>query len=106
MTTEKQNPRERHVPVRCTDWLDAMFSTQQKREIADAVQKILRDTNHPELPAGEINFALHVDGAESWSWADIRNNGVVTQPVVNPWNEAQDPRTAKASNDQAQRAPD
>lgn len=98
MTTGKQNPRERHVPVRCTDWLDAMFSTQQKREIADAVQKILRATNHPELPSGEINFALHVDGAESWSWADIRNNGGVTQPGVNPWNEAQDPRTAKASN--------
>src|SRR5947209_8462980 len=75
-----------------------MFSTQQKREIADAVQKILRATNHPELSAGEINFALHVDGAESWSWADIRNNGGVTQPGVNPWNEAQDPRTAKSSN--------
>lgn len=54
------------------------------------MQKILRDTNHPELPKGEIQFALHVDGAESWSWADIRNNGAVTQPGVNPWNEMQD----------------
>lgn len=66
-----------------------MFSVQQKRDIADAVQKILRDTNHPELPTGEIQFALHVDGAESWSWADIRNNGAVPTPGVNPWNEAQ-----------------
>lgn len=72
-----------------------MFSTQQKREIADAVQKILRATNHPELPTGEIEFELHVSGAESWSWADIRNNGGITQLGVNSWNEAQDPRTAK-----------
>lgn len=69
-----------------------MFSIQQKREIADGVQKLLRATNHPELPAGEIVFALHVEGAEPWSWADIRNNGAVLSPDRNPWNEAQDPR--------------
>ena len=68
-----------------------MFSVKQKREIADAVQQILRTTNHPELPTGEIQFHLHVDGAESWSWADIKNNGAVQQPSVNPWNESQDP---------------
>lgn len=67
-----------------------MFSIRQKREIADAVQRILRDTNHPELPDGEIQFNLHVDGEKSWSWADIRNNGAVDAPEVNPWNEAQD----------------
>lgn len=72
-----------------------MFSVAQKREIADAVQKILRATNHPELPPGEIQFALHVGGAEAWFYADIRNNGAVPQPEMNPWNEAQDPRTAK-----------
>lgn len=66
-----------------------MFSIQQKRDIAEAVQKILRDTDHPELPKeGEISFLLHVDGAESWSWADIRNNGAVTTTTnANPWNE-------------------
>ena len=65
-----------------------MFSVQQKRDISDAVQKILRATNHPELPEeGEIQFNLHVDGAESWSWADIRNNGAVGTPGVNPHNE-------------------
>ncbi len=64
-----------------------MFSIQQKREIAESVQRILKDTKHPELPEGEINFLLHVDGAESWSWADIRNNGAVAVPEVNPWNE-------------------
>ena len=66
-----------------------MFSVQQKRDISEAVQKILRDTGHPELPNGEIGFLLHVDGAASWSWADIRNNSAVTNPGVNPWNELQ-----------------
>ncbi len=51
-----------------------MFSPRLKREIAEKVQGILRETNHPELPAGEINFLLHVDGAEAWSWANIRNH--------------------------------
>jgi hypothetical protein len=69
-----------------------MFSVRQKREISDAVQKILKATGHPELPDGEINFLLHVDGAESWSWADIRNNGAVTNPGMNTHNELQDRR--------------
>lgn len=67
-----------------------MFSVRQKRDISDKVQKLLRSTNHPELPIGEISFTLHVNGAESWSWADIRNNGAVSKPEVNPHNEAQD----------------
>ncbi len=73
-----------------------MFSVQQKRDIADAVQKILRATNHPELPretahaTGEVRFRLHVDGAESWSFADIENNGAVGDPGVNPHNELMD----------------
>lgn len=67
-----------------------MFSVRQKREIADSVQKILRETNHPELPSGDIIFHLHVYGNESWSWADIKNNGSVDNPTINPWNEMQD----------------
>lgn len=67
-----------------------MFSLRQKRAIADAVQRILRETNHPELPEGEIAFQLHVVGREAWSWADIENNGSVRTPTINPWNEAQD----------------
>ena len=67
-----------------------MFSVKQKRYIADAVQKIIRSTAHPELPEGEISFLLHVNGAEAWSWADIRNNGAVTNPEVNLHNERQD----------------
>lgn len=67
-----------------------MFSIRQKREIAEAVQKILRKTNHPELPKGEIQFQLHVEGAEDWSWAIIQNNGAVDNPNVNPYNENRD----------------
>jgi len=67
-----------------------MFSLAQKRAISDAVQEILQKTNHPELPKGEIQFHLHVDGAESWSWADIQNNGAVINPGINQWNELHD----------------
>ena len=67
-----------------------MFSVRQKREISDAVQKVLRETNHPELPSGEIQFELHVKGAADWSWADIKNNGAVLTPGVNIHNELQD----------------
>ena len=75
-----------------------MFSIRQKREIADKIQAILRETNHPELPVGEIQFHLHVYGAESWSWADIRNNGSITNPTINPWNERQDVNSSEKSN--------
>ncbi len=68
-----------------------MFSVAQKQKISDAVQKILRDTLHPELPKNrEISFNLHVDGDADWSWADIRNNGAFSSdnpPSVNPHNE-------------------
>ncbi|KKN11669.1 hypothetical protein LCGC14_1024210 [marine sediment metagenome] len=67
-----------------------MFSVRQKREIADKVQKLLRETNHPELPEKEIEFSLYVDGKFDWSWADIKNNGAVAIPSVNPHNEMQD----------------
>jgi len=75
-----------------------MFSVRQKREIADKIQAILRETNHPELPDGEIKFYIHVCGAESWSYADIRNNGSVTNPTINPWNEVQDVPSSEESD--------
>jgi flagellar biosynthesis/type III secretory pathway protein FliH len=67
-----------------------MFSEKQKRIIAAGIQQILRDTGDPELPTGEIRFSIHVEGEEPWDWADIENNGAVTNPDVNPWNESQD----------------
>lgn len=74
-----------------------MFSIMQKRQIAKAVQKILQETNHPELPEGEITFLLHVDGAEDWSWADIRNNGAVRNPEINLHNELQERNCKKGT---------
>ncbi len=74
-----------------------MFSLCQKRNIAAAIQELLRNTNHPELPhpsRGEINFHLHVEGGDpSISWADIENNAACTNPSVNPHNEMQDPES-------------
>jgi hypothetical protein len=67
-----------------------MFSVRQKRDIADKLQTILRETHHPELPYDEIKFVLHVSGATPLSWAVIQNNGAVPWPDVNPHNEAQD----------------
>jgi len=69
-----------------------MFSIRQKREISEKVQQVLRDTNHPELSKDEIKFRLHVEGAESWSWADIQNNGAILKPSINLHNERQDQR--------------
>jgi len=43
----------------------------------------LLETYNPELPKeSEIKFILHVDGAETWSWANIRNNGSQGAPPV------------------------
>lgn len=70
-----------------------MFSVRQKRGIAEKVQAVLRETRHSELPEGEIQFTLRVEGAEPWSWAEIRNNGAVENPSVNPHNERMDAET-------------
>jgi len=52
-----------------------MFTPQVKARIAEQVQKILRETNDSELPKGEIQFILHVDGSkDTWAFANIRNN--------------------------------
>jgi len=64
-----------------------MFSSNRKRNISDKIQELLRETNHPELPEGEIQFEIRVNGAESWSWACIKNNGAVKNPGINFWNE-------------------
>ena len=58
-----------------------MFSPDMKNMIAEKVQEILQETYHPELPKGEINFILHVDGAEAWSWANIKNNNAESMIV-------------------------
>ena len=51
-----------------------MFTPQEKQEIAKKVQQAIQQTFNKELPVGEVNFILHVDGEDDWSWANIRNN--------------------------------
>lgn len=52
-----------------------MLADKVIQEIARKVQSILQEIKDPELPRdGEIKFLLHIDGAEDWSWANIRNN--------------------------------
>lgn len=60
-----------------------MLSSEVKRYIANSVQAILQKVKDDELPEGEINFILHIDGAEDWSWANIRNNSARDAPVPN-----------------------
>ena len=67
-----------------------MFSMQEKKYIAEKVEKLLLELNHPEMPKEKPKFSLHVDGEESWSWADIQPNWTFTEdnvPGVNPFNE-------------------
>lgn len=51
-----------------------MLSGKVKQEISEKIQKILKSVNDNELPDGEINFLLHIDGKKLSSWANIRNN--------------------------------
>jgi len=67
-----------------------MFSVAQKRQIAEAVEKVLLDFHHPEMPTTKPMFHLRVEGAESWSWAEIEPNHVFDdahKPGVNLFNE-------------------
>ncbi len=66
-----------------------MFSIKEKQKIAEAIEKLLLELNHPEMPKEKVKFKLHVDGKESWSFADIEPNWVYEdkEPGVNPWNE-------------------
>lgn len=76
-----------------------MFSAAQKCQIAAAVEKILLDLNHPEIPKERPSFSLHVNGAESWSFADIVPNWTfnkINTPGINPWNE----ETARRMNEE------
>lgn len=67
-----------------------MFSFKEKQAISCAIEALLLALNHPEMPKEKPKFHLHVEGKESWSWADIEPNWTFTgenQPSVNPFNE-------------------
>ena len=67
-----------------------MFSLKEKQFISAEIEKLLLGLDHPEMPQAQPSFRLHVDGKESWSWADILPNwtfGIDTPPSINPFNE-------------------
>ncbi|HEB41535.1 MAG TPA: hypothetical protein ENI08_00765 [Candidatus Dependentiae bacterium] len=65
-----------------------MFSMQQKKELAEVIEKKILSFNHPEMPKEKPSFKLHVDGG--FSWADIEPNWTFEdkEPSINPFNEA------------------
>lgn len=67
-----------------------MFSMAEKQKIAAAVEKVLLDLNHPEMPKSNPQFELYVEGEEGWSFAEIKPNWMFTKenpPAINPFNE-------------------
>lgn len=67
-----------------------MFSKTEKKMIAKKIEELLLSLDHPEMPHENPKFKLHVDGEQSWSWADIEPNWTFdeqNQPGVNPFNE-------------------
>ena len=66
-----------------------MFSQDEKKKIAKAIESVLLEINHPEMPKEKPKFLLHVDGMESWSWADIEPNWKyeTERPKTTIWNE-------------------
>ena len=67
-----------------------MFSVKEKQYIANAIEKILLELKHPEMPTEKPDFTLRILGKEEWSWADIKPNwtfGIDNPPQVNEFNE-------------------
>ncbi len=64
-----------------------MFSIAEKRHLAQIVETAIRELNHPEMDNDNIRFSLHIDGKESWSWADIHPNSERVKGEPNGWNE-------------------
>ena len=68
-----------------------MFSKREKQVIAQIVEDALIAIDHPEMPKEKPRFKLHIDGKESWSYADIEPNWLYEEKGSpdnpNPWNE-------------------
>jgi len=56
-----------------------MFNTEEKQKIAAAVEKVIMELNHPEMPKEKPVFKLHIYGKEEWSYADITPNWQYTE---------------------------
>lgn len=61
-----------------------MFSAREKHWIAGKIQSVIKATGQHELPEGEVEFLIRIQGKEG-CWAEIRNNGAaVFPPEGNP----------------------
>ena len=69
-----------------------MFSRKQKQMISEAVEKVLLEIDHPEMPKNKPMFELAVVGREPWSWAVIKPNWTYEnkEPESSEWNEKND----------------
>ena len=69
---------------------EIMFSIKEKQYLSALIEKALLDLKHPEMPREKPVFTLKVEGAEEWSWAEIKPNWTFegkTASKQNPWNE-------------------
>ncbi len=66
-----------------------MVSVKEKQHIAKEMERILLELKHPEMPNEKPKFKIHIEGKESWSWADIEPNWVYEKKEygINPFNE-------------------
>ena len=68
-----------------------MFSVEDKKKIAAAIETVLLEIGHPEMPDEKPYFEIHIDGKESWSFADIKPNWFYNEQGSpknpNSWNE-------------------
>ncbi len=52
-----------------------MFTREEKMFLANKIQELLDDMNHPDLPKKKkIHFHLHINGIHSFSFCDVFNN--------------------------------
>ena len=64
-----------------------MFSVAEKQKIAQVIENVLKEINHPEINNQKPCFHLAVVGKEPWSFAEIHPNHEPVQAEPNPWNE-------------------
>jgi len=55
-----------------------MFSIEEKRKIAEELEKLLLSFNHPEIPKEKPDFRLYVDGKAGCYWDSIEPNWKIT----------------------------
>ena len=75
-----------------------MFSIEEKRKIAEAVEQVVISLDHPEMPKEKPVFKLHITGKEPWSFADITPNWLYddkNKPNSSEWNEKGSRETLK-----------